>query len=92
MTYVKILLRILWQGVLLGEQSGKQFFIPKGCAHGFIVVSDVAKFQYKVDEYWHPEAEDGINPFDPSLNIDWGIYKEDAILSDKDKNRNNIKL
>ena len=81
-----------WQGVLLDEQLGKQFFIPKGYAHGFVVVSNVAKFQYKVDEYWHPEAEDGINPFDPILNIDWGINKEDAILSNKDKNMNNIKL
>ena len=83
-TYLK------WQGVLLSEKSGKQFFIPKGCAHGFVVISDDAKFQYKVDEYWHPESEDGINPFDETLDIDWGINKEDAILSDKDKNRHNL--
>ena len=73
--------------VELEENTGKQFFIPKGCAHGFLVLSDVATFQYKVDEYWHPESEDGINPFSSSLNINWGISKEDAIMTDKDKNR-----
>lgn len=73
--------------VELEENTGKQFFIPKGCAHGFLVLSDIATFQYKVDEYWHPESEDGINPFSSSLNINWGISKEEAIMTDKDKNR-----
>jgi len=73
--------------VELEENTGKQFFIPKGCAHGFLVLSDVATFQYKVDEYWHPESEDGINPFSSSLNINWGISKEEAIMTEKDKNR-----
>lgn len=73
--------------VELEENTGKQFFIPKGCAHGFVVLTDKATFQYKVDDYWHPEYEDGINPFSPSLNIDWGISQNEAIMTDKDKNR-----
>ena len=76
-----------WISVELEENDEEQFFIPKGCAHGFLVLSDIAIFQYKVDEYWHPEAEDGINPFSSSLNIDWKIPKENVIMTDKDKNR-----
>ena len=76
--------------VTLEENTGKQFFIPKGCAHGFLVLTDNATFQYKVDDYWFPECEDGINPFSPSLNINWGITKDEAIMTDKDKNRKNF--
>ena len=79
-----------WFGVTLEENSGIQFFIPKGCAHGFVVLTDEATFQYKVDEYWHPEAEDGINAFDPQFNISWaGLSKDDVIMTDKDLNRPN---
>lgn len=78
-----------WFGVELEEHTGKQFFIPKGCAHGFVVLSDYATFQYKVDEYWHKESEDGINPFDPNLNIDWKINIKNAILSKQDQLRKN---
>lgn len=64
-------------------QLGQQFFIPKGFAHGFAVLSEVAVFQYKCDEFYHPEADGGISILDDSLGIDWRI-KDKAILSEKD--------
>lgn len=70
---------------LLTEDNHRQFFIPRGFAHGFAVLSDVAVFQYKCDNYYCPEADGGISILDPSLGIDWGIAFEDAILSEKDK-------
>ena len=71
--------------VELSEENHRQFFIPRGFAHGFAVLSDIAVFQYKCDNYYHPEADGGISIIDPSLGIDWGIALEEAILSDKDK-------
>ena len=71
--------------VELSEENHRQVFIPKGFAHGFAVLSDVAIFQYKCDEFYHPESEGGILLYDPSLGIDWKIPVEDAVLSDKDK-------
>lgn len=68
----------------LTEDNHHQFFIPRGFAHGFAVLSDVAVFQYKCDNYYHPEADDGISIVDPSLGIDWQIDTSQAILSDKD--------
>ena len=70
---------------LLTEENHRQFFIPRGFAHGFAVLSDTAVFQYKCDNYYCPEADGGISIVDPSLGIDWGIALEEAILSDKDK-------
>ena len=75
---------------LLTEENHRQIFIPKGFAHGFVVLSDTAVFQYKCDEFYHPEAEAGISILDPSLGIDWKINIEDAILSEKDKVRANL--
>lgn len=72
--------------VELTENNHRQFFIPKGFAHGFAVLSDVAVFQYKCDEFYHPEAEGGISIFDDSLGIDWKIPSDKAMLSDKDNN------
>lgn len=63
---------------------GLQFFIPKGFAHGFAVLSETAVFQYKCDEFYHPEADGGINILDDSLGIDWRIPTDRAILSEKD--------
>ena len=63
---------------------GLQFFIPRGFAHGFAVLSETAVFQYKCDEFYHPEADGGINIKDESLGIDWRIPIEKAILSEKD--------
>ena len=70
--------------VELTEENHRQFFIPKGFAHGFAVLSDSAVFQYKCDEFYHPEADGGINIHDESLEIDWLIPTDKAILSDKD--------
>ena len=70
---------------LLTEDNHRQFFIPRGFAHGFAVLSDVAVFQYKCDNYYCPEADGGISIVDSSLGIDWGLDLREAILSDKDK-------
>ncbi len=63
---------------------GLQFFIPKGFAHGFAVLSETAVFQYKCDEFYHPEADGGISILDDSLGIDWRIPTGQVLLSDKD--------
>ena len=68
----------------LTGKIGLQFFIPKGFAHGFAVLSDTAIFQYKCDEFYHPEAEGGISILDNSLGIDWKIPTYKALLSEKD--------
>lgn len=70
--------------VELSEENHCQFFVPRGFAHGFAVLSDVAVFQYKCDNYYHPEADGGISIEDASLGIDWQIDPENAILSEKD--------
>lgn len=70
--------------VELTEDNHLQFFIPKGFAHGFVVLSDVAVFQYKCDNFYHPEADGGISILDDSLGIDWKISTQNAILSEKD--------
>lgn len=70
--------------VELTEDNHRQFFVPRGFAHGFAVLSDTAIFQYKCDEFYHPEADGGISIQDPSLGIDWRIPAEKAILSEKD--------
>ena len=68
----------------LPSYIGLQFFIPKGFAHGFAVLSETAVFQYKCDEFYHPEADEGISILDKSLCIDWHIPVDKAILSEKD--------
>ncbi len=70
--------------VELSEDNHRQFFVPRGFAHGFAVLSDVAIFQYKCDNYYHPEADGGISIADDSLGIDWMIDASEAILSEKD--------
>lgn len=70
--------------VILDADEGTQLFIPKGFAHGYTVLSPRAVFQYKCDAYYRPEAEGGIDPFDPALGIDWKISRDQAIVSDKD--------
>ena len=69
---------------LLTEHNHRQFVIPRGFAHGFAVLSDTAVFQYKCDNYYHPEADGGISILDPTLGIDWQIDLAQAILSEKD--------
>ncbi|MBO7604236.1 MAG: dTDP-4-dehydrorhamnose 3,5-epimerase [Bacteroidales bacterium] len=73
--------------VELSEENHLQFFIPKGFAHGFSVLSETAVFQYKCDEFYHPEADAGVLLTDPALGIDWKIAPEQMILSDKDRLR-----
>lgn len=73
--------------VELTEDNHRQFFVPKGFAHGFSVLSEVAVFQYKCDEFYHPEADAGISILDESLGIDWRIPLEEAVLSEKDTRR-----
>lgn len=69
---------------LLTEDNHRQFFIPRGFAHGFSVLSETAVFQYKSDNFYAPQADGGISILDDSLGIDWGIPAESAILSEKD--------
>ena len=68
--------------VELTEDNHRQFFIPKGFAHGFAVLSETAMFLYKCDEFYHPEADGGISILDGSLGIDWCIPTEHAIPSE----------
>ena len=66
--------------VELNDENHRQLFIPRGFAHGFVVLSDMAVFQYKCDNFYHPEAEGGISVLDDSLGIDWQIPTDSAIL------------
>ena len=70
--------------VELTEDNHRQFFVPRGFAHGFAVLSEEAVFQYKCDNFYHPEADGGISILDTSLGIDWRIPTDKAILSEKD--------
>ena len=73
-------------GVLLSSENRRQFFIPRGFAHGFLVLSDEAEFVYKVDDFYHPDDEGGLMWNDPTVNIDWPIPEGmEIILSEKDK-------
>lgn len=70
--------------VELSEENHRQFFIPRGFAHGFAVLSDIAIFQYKCDNFYAPQADAGIQLLDETLGIDWKIPVAEAILSEKD--------
>lgn len=74
-----------WFSIELDEQHKTMFFIPKGFAHGFSVLSDIAIFSYKCDQFYNKDYEKGILFSDPQLNIDWKIKSEKAIVSEKDK-------
>lgn len=81
-----------WEGVVLSATNKRQFFIPRGFAHGFLVLSDTAEFCYKCDEVYHPGDEDGLMWNDPGIGIVWPALEDDEILdetklilSDKDK-------
>lgn len=73
-----------WVGALLSGENKRQFMIPRGLAHGFVVVSDYAEFAYKCDEVYHPEDEGGIVWNDPDVSVEWPEVG-DIILSEKDK-------
>lgn len=70
--------------VELSEDNHRQFFVPRGFAHGFVVLSETAVFQYKCDNFYAPEADGGINIKDTTIGVDWQIPMEKAILSEKD--------
>ena len=76
----------IFETISLTEENKNQLFIPKGFAHGFIVLSKSAIFSYKVDNYYNSDSESGIIWNDPDLNIDWRINKAEIIVSEKDKN------
>lgn len=79
-TYLK------WYGIELTEENKKQFFIPKGFAHGFLVLSEYAEFCYKVDDFFHPNDEGGIAYNDPVIDVKWPIPEGMQLnLSEKDK-------
>ena len=75
----------------LTAKVGRQFFVPRGFAHGFAVLSEIAVFQYKCDEFYHPEADGGISIIDDSLGIDWRIPTDKANLSEKDTKHSLLK-
>lgn len=74
----------MWTGVILSGENKKQFMIPRGFAHGFLVLSEYAEFAYKCDDFYHPEDEGGLRWNDPSIGIVWPAV-DDIILSDKDQ-------
>ena len=81
-----------WEGVLLSAENRRQFFIPRGFAHGFLVLSDYAEFCYKCDDVYHPNDEGGLMWNDPSIGIEWPALEGDRVfdeskivLSEKDK-------
>ena len=75
-----------WYGINLSEENKKQIFIPKGFAHGFLALSEIAEFTYKCSDYYYPEDEGGIIWNDEELNINWPVEGiENLIISEKDK-------
>ena len=75
-----------YEKVILSAENKKQFFIPRGFAHAFLVLSKSAIFSYKVDNYYNSELDSGIIWNDPNLSIDWGVIESELIISQKDKN------
>ncbi len=71
--------------IVLSGENQKQLFIPKGFAHGFLVLSKTATFFYKCDNFYNKESEGGIIYNDPTLNIDWGFLEKELLISEKDK-------
>jgi dTDP-4-dehydrorhamnose 3,5-epimerase len=76
--------------VILNDIQKKQLFVPKGFAHGYIVLSSTAIFAYKCDEFYNPDADAGIKFDDPALGIDWLLPAQDCIASEKDRNLPNF--
>ena len=79
-----------WYGIELSAENKKQFYIPEGFAHGFVVRSDEAEFCYKVTDFYHPGDEGGLMWNDPDIGIDWGDIS-DVLLSEKDKNQSSFR-
>lgn len=80
-----------WEGVLLSADNKRQFYVPEGCAHGFLVVSDVATFQYKCTDYYAPQYDGGVLWNDPEIGIEWPLEGiEEVLLSEKDKKQQSL--
>ena len=79
-----------WVGVRLSAENKRQFFIPKGFAHGFLVLSEFAEFAYKCDDFYHPEDEGGIFWNDPDIGIDWPEVGN-VILNERDQKNPTLK-
>jgi dTDP-4-dehydrorhamnose 3,5-epimerase len=81
-----------WEGVILTEENKKQFYVPEGFAHGFLVMSDVAVFNYKCTDYYAPEYDSGLLWNDEDIAIEWPLAGiEEILLSDKDKLQKKLK-
>ncbi|WP_411195520.1 dTDP-4-dehydrorhamnose 3,5-epimerase [Raoultella planticola] len=78
-----------WEGVILSEENKTQFWVPPGLAHGFVVLSDIADFEYKCTDYYNPACEGCLIWSDPEINIEWPIAS--PLLSDKDKQGKTLK-
>lgn len=74
-----------WTSIELSADNKKQLFVPRGFLHGFSVLSENATFFYKCDNFYNKESENGINPLDADLVIDWGVNREQIVLSQKDQ-------
>lgn len=74
-----------YESVVLSEENNKQFFVPRGFAHGFLVLSETATFFYKCDNFYNAESEGGIVYNDTKINIEWNFPIEELIISEKDK-------
>ena len=79
-----------WVGVILSSENKRQFMIPRGFAHGFVVLSESATFTYKCDEFYHPEDEGGLMWNDEDIDIEWP-YEGEVLLSEKDKKHPSLK-
>ncbi len=80
-----------WKGVVLSAENMKQFFVPKGFAHGYLVLSDYAEFCYKVTDFYHPGDEGGIMYNDPGIGVEWPFPEGvELTLSDKDTKHGGI--
>lgn len=81
-----------WEGVLLSEENKRQFYVPEGFAHGFLVLSEEAVFNYKCTDYYAPQYDSGLLWNDPEVGIQWPLEGiEEILLSDKDKNQKMLK-
>lgn len=80
-----------WYGVVLSGENKKMFMIPRGFAHGFLVLSETAIFSYKCDDFYHPNDEGGIIYNDPTIGVEWPKLDCEFVLSDKDKKHDKFK-
>ena len=74
-----------YESIVLSGENQKQFFVPRGFAHGFLVLSETATFFYKCDNFYNKESEGGVLYNDSSINIDWNFQESELIISEKDK-------